>query len=121
MTAYERRQSRNFPGSTMRLGRISDVTATQDFTGNSENSPTRFDRARATAQPSLLDQAMLEEVVVANVSFDELEVERQLLEASMYMQPGSGGAAKVFGGSDKAGVVVSKARGVFGDKENVLP
>jgi centromeric protein E len=118
MTAYERRQSRNFSGSTMRLARISDVT--QDFTGNSENSPTRFDRLRATAQPSLLDQAMLEEVVVADVSFDEVEVERQLMEASICVQPGSRGAAKLFGGVDKGGVV-SKARGVLGDKENILP
>ena len=119
MTAYERRQSRNFSGS-VRLARISDVT--QDFTGNSESSPTRFDRARATAQPSLLDQAMLEEVVVADVSFDELEVERQLLEASICVQAGSGGATKLLGahGLDKGGVV-SKARGIFGDKENILP
>ena len=117
MTAYGRRQSRNFSGSSMRLARISDVTVTQDFTGNSETSPIRFDRARAKAQPSLLDQDMLEDLVVADVSFDEMEVERQLLETSIYVHPGSGGAAKLLGG----GGTTSKPRDVFGDKENILP
>ena len=117
MTAYERRQSRNFSGSAMRLPRISDVTVTQDFTGNSETSPIRFDRARARAQPSLLDQDMPEDVVVADVSFDEMEVERQLLETSICVHPGSGGMAKLLGG----GGIASKTRDIFGDKENILP
>ena len=116
MTAYERRQSRNFSGSTLRLPRISDVTVTQDYTGNSETSPIRFDRARAKAQPSLLDQDMLEDVVVADISFDEMEVERQLLETSIYIQPGSVGVAKLPGGG-----ITSKPRDIFGDKENILP
>ena len=78
-----------------------------------------FDRGRGTVQRSLLDQAMLDEVVVADVNFDELEVKRQFLEASICVQ---GGASKLLGahGLDKGGVV-SKPRGVFGDKENILP
>jgi centromeric protein E len=120
MTAYERRQSRSF-NNINRLPRISDVTITQDFTGLNQNftgvaesSPTRFDRATARSQPSLLDQAMLEEIGGAgDMSYDEMEVEKQLLEMSVCVQPGSGAAAKMFGGP--------KSRDVFVDKENVLP
>lgn len=70
----------------------------------------RIDRARA--QPSLFDQALPEDV--GDISFDE--VERQLLETSIYVQPVGGPMEKVF---DKGGVV--KSRDVFGDKENILP
>ncbi|PPQ68785.1 hypothetical protein CVT25_008863 [Psilocybe cyanescens] len=119
-TYTERRQSRSF---SARLPRISDVTITRDMTGNSESSPMRLDRASARAQPSLFDQDMLEELGgVADVSFDEMEVERQLLETSIYItqpQLGSTGADKLFGGVDKGGAV--KGREVFGDKENILP
>ena len=123
MTSYRRRKSSSFFSATSnRLPRISDVTITQDFTGNSEGivtedftgnsdcSPMRIDRARA--QPSLFDQALPEDV--GDISFDE--VERQLLETSIYVQPVGGPMEKVF---DKGGVV--KSRDVFGDKENILP
>jgi centromeric protein E len=60
---------------------------------------------------------MLEDVVVADVSFDEMEVERQLLETSICVHPGSGGMTKLLGG----GGITSKTRGIFGDKENILP
>ncbi|KAF8182356.1 kinesin-like protein [Pholiota molesta] len=103
-----------------KAARISDVTITrihrlsQNFTGVAESSPTRFDRATARSQPSLLDQAMLEEIGGAgDMSYDEMEVEKQLLEMSVCVQPGSGAAAKMFGGP--------KSRDVFVDKENVLP
>ncbi|CAA7262764.1 unnamed protein product [Cyclocybe aegerita] len=135
-TAYERRQSRNFSSSSMRsskLPRISDVTIQaehiglwQDVTGATADggySPVRLDGLqRARSQPSLMDQAMPEVVLdgVADVSFDEMEVENQLLDVSIYV-PDSGVPMKMFGiaGLDKLGAV--KTRDVFGDKENVLP
>lgn len=58
------------------------------------------------------------------MSFDELEVEKQLLEMSIYVPAGSGGAAKMFAGLDtplKEKSLVGKGREVFGDKENILP
>ena len=139
MTAYERRQSRTFSSSSInRMPRISDVTATpesagvsedftgmstisQDFTGDGNYSPVRgLDRLRAKAQPSLFDQAMPEEV---DMSFDELEVENQLLEMSICVPAGSTAAAKMFGGLDlkESPSKTSRGRGVFGDKENILP
>ena len=130
MTAYERRQSRSFSNSSStynRLPRISDVTITQDFTGASvasESSPMRIDRAKVQAQPSLFDQAM-PEVAGGDISFDELEVERQLLETSICVQPGNVGVEKLFGVSLEKHDAKTKAdvrpREVFGDKENILP
>ncbi|KAF9483551.1 kinesin-domain-containing protein [Pholiota conissans] len=126
MTAYERRQSRPFSSNAARLPRISDVTVTQDFTGVSqdltgfsESSPMRFDRTAVRSEPSLFDQAMLEEMGSVDVSFDEIEVERQLLEMSVCVQPGGASAAKMFSGLEKPGF--PKSRDVFVDKENILP
>jgi centromeric protein E len=122
MTAYERRQAR--ASSSGRLPRISDATVTEeftgigvDFTGASESSPVRLDRGSASTQPSLMDQAMLEEMGSVDISFDELEVEQQLLEMSMYIQPGSAAATKLFG-QDKG---LIKDRGVLSAKENIFP
>ncbi|KAF5317483.1 hypothetical protein D9619_013159 [Psilocybe cf. subviscida] len=121
MTAYERRQAR--ASSAGRLPRISDATVTEeftglgvDFTGASESSPVRLDRGSAS-QPSLMDQAMLEEMGSVDISFDELEVEQQLLEMSMCVQPGSAAATKLFG-QDKG---LIKDRAVLSAKENIFP
>ncbi|KAF4617204.1 hypothetical protein D9613_006327 [Agrocybe pediades] len=122
MTSYRRRKSSSFSAASNRLPRISDVTITQEFTGNSnastvgsllteeftgysDCSPMRLDRARA--EPSLFDQPLPEDV--GDISFDE--VERQLLETSIYVQP----AEKTF---EKGPF---KSREIFGDKENILP
>lgn len=119
MTAYERRQSRSF-SSTGRLPSISDSTIIEDMTGVSESSPIRFGRVDARLQPSLLDQAMLEEFDNAvDISFDELEVEQQLMDVSVYVQPGTDAAAKIFAGLDKGSP--ARSRLIFGDKENILP
>ncbi|KAH9480830.1 Kinesin-related protein 11 [Psilocybe cubensis] len=118
-TYNERRQSRSF---SARLPRISDVTVMRDMTGNTESSPMRLDRAGARSQPSLFDQDMLEELGgAADVSFDELEVERHLLDTSIYIaQPLSSNVAEKLGhGVDKTALV--RPRDVFGDKENILP
>ena len=45
----------------------------------------------------------------ADMSFDEFEVEQQLLNASV---------GKIMGGGGK---MATNARDVFGDKENILP
>lgn len=131
MTAYERRQSRNFSNSSLhnRLPRISDVTITQDLTGASvasESSPMRLDRANVhlEGQASLFEQAMPEEVVGGDISFDELEVEMQLLDQDMSIcvQPAYGGTEKLFGTVEKGKIDANvKPRDVFGDKENILP
>ncbi|KAF9565092.1 kinesin-like protein [Agrocybe pediades] len=94
MTSYRRRKSSTV-GSLL----------TEEFTGDSDCSPMRLDRARA--EPSLFDQPLPEDV--GDISFDE--VERQLLETSIYVQP----AEKTF---EKGPF---KSREVFGDKENILP
>lgn len=119
MTAYERRQSRSFSG-TGRLSTIPDATAVDDMKGVLESSPMRLGRGDVRAQPSLLDQAMLEEFDGAgDISFDELEVEKQLMEMSVYVQPGRDAATKMLNGLDKGSP--TRSRSVFGDKENVLP
>ncbi|KJA20164.1 hypothetical protein HYPSUDRAFT_142672 [Hypholoma sublateritium FD-334 SS-4] len=119
MTAYERRQSRSFSG-TGRLSTIPDVTVADDMMGVLESSPMRLGRGDVRTQPSLLDQAMLEEFDGAgDISFDELEVEKQLMEMSVYVQPGSDVATKMLNGLDKGSP--TRSRSVFGDKENVLP
>ena len=82
----------------------------------------RIDRAKVQAQPSLFEQAM-PEVAGGDISFDELEVERQLLETSICVQPGN--VEKLFGVSLEKHDAKTKAdvrpREVFGDKENILP
>ena len=119
MTAYERRQSRSFSGIG-RLSTIPDATVSEDMTGILESSPMRLRRGELRAQPSLLDQAMLEEFDGAgDISFDELEVEKQLMEMSVCIQPGSDAPTKMLNGLDKGSP--TRARSVFGDKENVVP
>ncbi|PPQ69904.1 hypothetical protein CVT24_003238 [Panaeolus cyanescens] len=123
MTAYERRQSRSSSNSSIssRLARISDVTIkediplTEDFTGMTDmSSPMRISD-KYGVHPSLLDQDMPEPAV--DMSFDELEVERELLavdpNASIYI-PASG-LKGIFPESKP------KAREVLGDKENFFP
>jgi len=91
---------------------------------NNENTATIINIAEDTSpsrpiqfksHPRLLDQVMPEE---ADMSFDEFEVEQQLLNTSVWAPsvwaPSVGnGNGKVVGGG--------KTRDVFGDKENILP
>ena len=72
--------------------------------------------AELKAQPSLLEQVMPEEEWgVTDMSFDEIEVENQLLPPSS-SPPLTIAPVKFFGMQQK-GVV----RGVLGDKENLVP
>ncbi len=120
MTAYERRQSRSFSGAGRLTTIPDDAVSDHDMTGILESSPMRLGRGDLRAQPSLLDQAMLEEFDGAgDISFDELEVEKQLMEMSVYIQPGSDTSTKMLNGLDKGSP--TRSRSVFGDKENVLP
>lgn len=124
LTAYaERRQSKfTLPSS------LSDATITHSNSAKSLNTPsykgnnnnanmniTNNNIAEETSpirpslfksQPRLLDQVMPEE---ADMSYDEFEVEQQLLNTSVV-------AGKLLGGGGKM-----NARDVFGDKENILP
>jgi hypothetical protein len=145
----ERRQSRrSFTGLSAyaRLPRISDVTVkedlSEDFTGAStatvvldavdeeSNSPLRLAHHRerihlqALNHPRLLDQDIPEEVenCVWNLSFDEVEVENQLLglgdgDMSLCFD-GSGGAGNVL---DQIPKVEGRKREILGDKENIAP
>jgi centromeric protein E len=75
------------------------------------DSPMRLG-AELKAQPSLLEQVMPEEEWgVTDMSFDEIEVENQLLPSSSPpLAP-----VKFFG------VQKGAVRGVLGDKENLVP
>ena len=134
-------------GSQARVSRISDVTvkpdnghisaASEDFTGASatsvlealdddSNSPLRNGHGRerihlqALNHPRLLDLAIPEEVenCMLNLSFDEDEVEEQLLEL------GDGDMSVCFDGLGVAGRI-AKFEGrkleTLGNKENVDP
>ena len=83
--------------------------------GNTEDSDTSPIRPNTTtqfkSQPRLLDQVMPEEA--DNMSFDEFEVEQQLLNTSVVV-----GKMMGVGGGGGKNVMV---RDVFGDKENILP
>ena len=71
-----------------------------------DTSPIRHGQFKS--QPRLLDLVMPEE---GDMSYDEFEVEQQLLNTSVV-------AGKIMGGG--AGKMAA-ARDVFGDKENILP
>ena len=121
LTAYaERRQSKFTPSS------LSDATITHSNSTKSLNTPYKNNNANTIissiaedtspirptqfkSQPRLLDQVMPEE---ADMSYDEFEVEQQLLNTSVV-------AGKMIGGGGK--MVTTIARDVFGDKENILP
>jgi len=120
LTAYaERRQSKFTPSTlsdgflnsahsnstkplnTPYKGNNANITITNIAEDTSPIRPTQF-----KSQPRLLDQVMPEE---ADMSFDEFEVEQQLLNSSIWAPVG------------KIGKTVTNARDVFGDKENILP
>ena len=118
LTAYaERRQSKftssdgllnsattkslNTPYNNVNIPNTSNIAAEE----TSPIRPTLF-----KSQPRLLDQVMPEE---ADMSFDEFEVEQQLLNSSVVVGKMMGG-----GGGKMA---ATNARDVFGDKENILP
>ena len=124
LTAYaERRQSRITSTS------LSDATMTHSNSTKSLNTPYKSNNANSIitniaedtspirpsqfkSQPRLLDQVMPEE---ADMSYDEFEVEQQLLNTSI-------AAGKIMGGGGGGGKMVTTiARDVFGDKENILP
>ena len=54
------------------------------------------------------------------MSFDEYEVEQQLLNTSVWM-PSTGTNGKVVSGGKMTSGMNMNARDVFGDKENILP
>ena len=93
---------------------IANVLANRKSELNIEaDSPMRLG-AELKAQPSLLEQVMPEEEWgVTDMSFDEIEVENQLLppSSSPPLAP-----VKFFGVQQRGGV-----RGVLGDKENLVP
>ena len=123
LTAYaERRQSKITSTS------LSDATMTHSNSTKSLNTPYKSNNANTIitniaedtspirpsqfkSQPRLLDQVMPEE---ADMSYDEFEVEQQLLNTSI-------AAGKIMGGVGGGKMVTTIARDVFGDKENILP
>jgi centromeric protein E len=123
LTAYAERRQSKFTSSS-----LSDATITRSNSTKSLNTPYKGNNAniiitniaedtspiRPTqfkSQPRLLDQVMPEE---ADMSFDEFEVEQQLLNTSVV-------AGKIMGGGGGGKMVTTNARDVFGDKENILP
>ena len=129
LTAYaERRQSRLFSSSSSG-GLLNNTIPTHSNSTKTQNTPQKDNSNTNTvedtspirpiqfkSQPRLLDQVMPEE---ADMSFDEFEVEQQLLNTSVWMPPvGANGNGKMAGG---AKMVTTNARDVFGDKENILP
>jgi centromeric protein E len=120
LTAYaERKQSKSTSSS------LSDATITHSNSAKSLNTPYKGNNIIITnipedtspirptqfkSQPRLLDQVMPEE---ADMSYDEFEVEQQLLNTSVV-------AGKMIGGGGGK-MVTTIMRDVFGDKENILP
>lgn len=94
--------------NTPHKGNNANATITRATEETSPIRPIQF-----KSQPRLLDQVMPEE---ADMSFDEFEVEQQLLNTSVWAPSVGNGNGKVGGGK-----AVTNARDVFGDKENILP
>ena len=122
-TAYAERRQSKFTSSSLSDGPITHSNSTKSlntpYKGNNNVTSIAEDTSpiRPTlfkSQPRLLDQVMPEE---ADMSFDEFEVEQQLLNTSVV-------AGKLLGGGGHGGggkMVTTIARDVFGDKENILP
>lgn len=119
LTAYAERKQSKFTSSSLSDGLLNGATTKSlntPYKGNNnaniatniaeDTSPIRPNLFKS--QPRLLDQVMPEE---ADMSFDEFEVEQQLLNTSVLTSVG-----KIMGGKTAA-----NARDVFGDKENILP
>ena len=138
LTAYaERRQSRSFssslsggllnnttrsnsttPLNTPYKGHNANTTTTTTTTSNFPEDTSPIRPTQLKSQPRLLDQVMPEEV---DMSFDEFEVEQQLLNTSVWVPSvETNGNGKMVGGGKTVTANVS-ARDVFGDKENILP
>ena len=134
LTAYAERRQSKLTSSSLSDGLVNGATITHSnptkssfntpYKGNNnsnmiitniaeDTSPIRPSQFKS--QPRLLDQVMPEE---ADMSFDEFEVEQQLLNTSILPSVASGG--KIIGGGGKA-AAMANARDVFGDKENILP
>ena len=127
LTAYAERRQSKFTSSSLSDGLLNGATITHSnstkplntpYKGNNNNANITTNIAEDTSpirptqfksQPRLLDQVMPEEV---DMSFDEFEVEQQLLNTSILTSVG-----KIIGG----GKTAANARDVFGDKENILP
>lgn len=97
----------NSPKSSHKSNNASITTITNIAEDTSPIRPIQF-----KSQPRLLDQVMPEE---ADMSFDEFEVEQQLLNTSVWA-PAVGNGKMVGGGK-----TTINGRDVFGDKENILP
>lgn len=119
LTAYAERRQSKFTSVSLSDGLLnSGATIAHSNSTKPLNTPYKGNTAIAEdtspirptqfkSQPRLLDQVMPEE---ADMSFDEFEVEQQLLNTSV--------VAKMMGGGGK---MAANARDVFGDKENILP
>lgn len=135
LSTFERRQPlRSFTGLPYpRLPRISDEDVSAvledltglDFIDDDSHSPLRDGRRRerihqqALNHPRLLDQVIPEEIenCAFNVSFDEFEVENQLLGL------GDGDMSVCFEGARKGLDHIPKIEGrkILGGKENLVP
>ena len=122
LTAYAERRQSKFTSSSLSDALLNN-NATITHSTKSLNTPYKTNNAIAEdtspirptlfkSQPRLLDQVMPEE---ADMSFDEFEVEQQLLNTSVLASVG-----KIMGGGG-GGKMAANARDVFGDKENILP
>jgi len=103
LTAYAERRQSKFTSLPFNKGNNNNANIITNITEDSDTSPIRPTQFKS--QPRLLDQVMPEE---ADMSFDEFEVEQQLLNTSVVV-------GKMMGGGGK------NVRDVFGDKENILP
>ena len=120
LTAYAERRQSKLTSASLSDGVLNSATINSNslntpYKANNANmtitniaedtSPIRPNNTQFKSHPRLLDQVMPEE---ADMSFDEFEVEQQLLNTSVVV-------GKMMGGGGKM------ARDVFGDKENILP
>jgi centromeric protein E len=123
LAAYAERRQSKLTSLSLSDGHLNNATITNSNSTKSLNTPHKANATitedtspiRPTqfkSQPRLLDQVMPEE---ANMSFDEFEVEQQLLNTSVWAPV----VGKMMGGG--GGKMATSARDVFGDKENILP
>jgi centromeric protein E len=130
LTAYAERRQSKLTSSSLSDGLVDTTTIMHSNSTKPLNTPHKGNATitnitedtspirpiQLKSHPRLLDQVMPEE---ADMSFDEFEVEQQLLNTSVWATPSVGnGNGKIVGGPGKTG---TNAREVFGDKENILP
>ena len=124
LTAYAERRQSKLTSSSLSDGLMNTSNSTKPLNTPHKGNTTITNIAEDTSpirpiqfksHPRLLDQVMPEE---ADMSFDEFEVEQQLLNTSVWVPSVGNGNGKIVGGPGKTG---TNAREVFGDKENILP